>query len=208
MTDTTKWTEKAVESLIGFDPMTNKHHCKHCGNLYKHPGTCANHIRKEHPERVQMKLNEMAEEQDMAKITYYHKLLFTETNRKLRNTRKAVNEAKEKLDKDFAYAFSWVTEELLMNIETMSLLMQVKKTIEHFDNLDDIVQGLEDLKVALTKDVIGRFPHHNSTSELDNIHERLKVEAKAKFIGGIFGGSHLGEMIHIATDLKELVDKL
>jgi hypothetical protein len=93
-------------------------------------------------------------------------------------------------------------------LETRRLLELVKRTIEHFDTLPRIWEGLKTLKRGWANDVLNNFPHHCSTSELTNIQDRLKMEAKAKLVSQSFGRGHLGEMIRIAEKLMELVDKI
>jgi hypothetical protein len=208
MPDTTKWVNQVLDKLVGKDEETGKFYCGVCHKLYKHEGTLKNHIKTTHADYVQQWVEEVSEEYDLNKIRYYHMLLFTETDREIGKIEKQINEAKAKLNQDFEYAFSWVTEQLLVNLETRQLLELVKKTIEHFDNLDEIHQELLELKEGWIKDVLNNFPRHNSTNELSNIHDRLKYEARAKFINNQFGGGHLNMIIRISKDLMELVDKV
>jgi len=208
MTDTTKWQDQILNELTGFEPEMNKHYCKHCGNLYKHPGTCKNHIKKEHPKRIQMELNKKSEEHDLNRIRYYHILLFTETDRAIKEVNRDIAEAKIKLNKDFEYSFSWVTETLLINLEKRELLKLVKQTIEHGYDLENIEKELIDLRNDWENDIINNFPTHNSTNELSNIHDRLKYKARAEFVNNRFGGGHLAQMITIAKELNKLVDKV
>jgi len=185
----------------------NKHTCGICGKGYKHPKACENHMVTEHPEHIERVAKKLTEKAELNEITYYHKMLFTYPEDTIRRTHKNITEAKEKLDKDFEYAFSWVTEELLKDTQKVRLLYEVKQIIEYGKTIQDIWSGLVDYRDELKNEVLMNFPRHNSTSEFSNIHDRLKMAAKAEFAGSRMGLDFLGEMIRIANRLSNFADK-
>ena len=203
----TDFTQKALDGLVIFEPHQNKHTCGICAKQYKHAGTAQSHVQKEHPEFVQCAMEELTEKAELNEMAYYHKMLFTYSQDTIRRTHKNITEAKEKLDKDFEYAFSWVTEELLKDTQKVRLLYEVKRIIEFGETIQDIWSELVDYRNELKNEVLDNFPRHNSSSEFSNIHDRLKMQAKAEFAGSRIGGSFLSEIIRIANKLSNFADK-
>ena len=203
----TDFTQKAKTELVIFEPHQNKHTCGICGKGYKHPKACENHMVTEHPEHIERVAKKLTEKAELNEITYYHKMLFTYPEDTIRRTHKNITEAKEKLDKDFEYAFSWVTEELLKDTQKVRLLYEVKRIIEFGETIQDIWSELVDYRNELKNEVLMNFPRHNSTSEFSNIHDRLKMAAKAEFAGSRMGLDFLGEMIRIANRLSNWDDR-
>jgi len=203
----TDFTAQAKTKLTTFEPYNNHYVCGICAKAYKHQKTAETHVENFHLDQVIRIEKWLKDEAEINEITYYHKTLFTYTEDTIKRTNKNIAEAKEKLDKDFEYAFSWVTEELLKDIQKVRLLHDVKRIIEFGETIQDIWSGLVDYRDELKNEVLNNFPHHNSSSEFSNIHNRLKMNAKAEFAGSRVGGSFLGEMIRIANRLSNWDDK-
>jgi len=198
----------ATDKLIVKDEMTGMFACTECGKNYAKLGTLINHLDKKHPEAIEAAQAEIDEKSFENKIRYVHTELFTYVPRRMKDAQKEIDEAKDKLDRygveDF---FTWRAEPMVLADCRLKLLQEIQMVVENSSDLKEMFCELTSMKDEWTTEIIERFPRHNSTSELSNIYDRLKMQAKAEIVSDRFGSGSLPMVIHYADQLTDIMEK-
>ena len=195
--------QQALNNLNEINLNGGKYICKVCAKQYVHQKTCEKHIVDEHAGRVDYQMKIINERIKMNEDAYYHKFLFTETDREMEKLKEEITKQKEKMMTDFTYYFDHYSEPILLNEAELLLLFQMKRIIESQESLEDIYVGLCNFRDELRNEIIDNFPRHSCTNELSNITDRLKVQAKANFVKNRFDNGLINKMIRCADKLTK-----
>ena len=214
--------EKALERLVKVDDGTIR--CKVCLKNFKSIGYLNNHLQKQHIDEVGEAEDQIQDQEFMAELELTHKLVFDSVTRAKIRAENELHKALEKLEEEnykkgsLAYFFEHYAEDAIIAEETIRLLDEIEMVMNNTDGDRDpswpwrsiawISFALVEMKNEWRDEIISRFPRHNSTNEMSNIADRLKMSAKAKMVSDGWSKGFLSELVHFVRKLEKLADQL